>query len=179
MGHRRHREERPRKPSPYQGSRAKRVSLEEAQARVAEWRAAGRRIAYTNGCFDLLHAGHARTLETARGLADALVVGMNSDASARRIKGPGRPIVPEQERAEMLAALAAVDLVVIFPEDTSLVVLAALRPEVWVKGGDYDPSTVNQEEKALVESYGGRVALAGRAPGLSTTDLIARIKGLG
>jgi len=158
---------------------AKIVSLAEAKSRVARWRAEGKRIAYTNGCFDLLHAGHARTLETARGLADALVVGMNSDDATRRIKGPERPIVPERERAEMLAALAAVDLVVVFPEDTSLAVIEALRPEVWVKGGDYHADTVNQEEKAFVESYGGEVALAGRVEGLSTSDLIARIKRLG
>jgi D-beta-D-heptose 7-phosphate kinase/D-beta-D-heptose 1-phosphate adenosyltransferase len=162
----------------FQPTPGKIVSLEEAQAQVAEWRAAGRKTAYTNGCFDLLHAGHVRTLETARGLGDALVVGMNSEASTRRIKGPGRPIVPERERAEMLAALEAVDLVVIFPEDTSMNVIAALQPEVWVKGGDYDPDTVNQEEKAFVESYGGQVALAGRVAGLSTTDLVGRIKGL-
>jgi len=163
----------------FETTRGKIVSLEEAQARVARWRAQGLRIAYTNGCFDLLHAGHVRTLETARGLADALVVGMNSDASARRLKGPGRPVVPENERAEMLAALAAVDLVIVFPEDTSRGVIAALRPEVWVKGGDYDPATVNQEEKAFVEGYGGRVALAGRVEGLSTSDLVARIRDLG
>jgi len=160
-------------------TRPKIVALEEAQSRVARWRAQGKQVAYTNGCFDLLHAGHVRTLETARGLADVLVVGMNSDASTRRIKGSDRPIVPEGERATLLAALAAVDLVVVFPEDTSMAVIEALRPEVWVKGGDYDADTVNQEEKAFVEGYGGRVALAGRAPGLSTSDLVARIKRLG
>ena len=163
----------------FETTRGKIVSLEEAQARVARWRAQGLRIAYTNGCFDLLHAGHVRTLETARGLADALVVGMNSDASARQLKGPGRPVVPEHERAEMLAALVAVDLVIVFPEDTSRGVIAALRPEMWVKGGDYDPATVNQEEKAFVEGYGGRVALAARVEGLSTSDLVARIRDLG
>jgi rfaE bifunctional protein nucleotidyltransferase chain/domain len=154
------------------------VSLKEAAQRVAAWRAEGKQIAYTNGCFDLLHAGHVRTLEAARGFADALIVGMNSDASARRLKGPGRPIVPEGERATMLAALTAVDLVVVFGEDTSMAVLEILRPEVWVKGGDYDPATVNQEEKAFIESYGGRVALAGHVTGLSTTRLVARIQDL-
>src|SRR5574340_722261 len=123
-------------------SAGKVVSLAQAVTRAAAWRARGARIAYTNGCFDLLHSGHVNTLETARSQAEVLVVGMNSDASARRLKGAGRPIIPEQERARMLAALAAVDLVVIFPEDTSMAVIEALRPEVWVKGGDYRPDTV-------------------------------------
>jgi D-beta-D-heptose 7-phosphate kinase/D-beta-D-heptose 1-phosphate adenosyltransferase len=154
------------------------VSLEEAVARAAEWRARGKRIVYTNGCFDLLHAGHVRTLEAARGLAEALVVGINSDDSTRRLKGPGRPVVPEQARAEMLAALEAVDLVVIFPETTSMRVIEALRPEVWAKGGDYTLATVNQEEKAFVESYGGQVAVVAHVPGVSTTDIVARVKAL-
>ena len=159
-------------------TREKIVSLAEAQARVAQWRAAGARIAYTNGCFDLLHAGHVRSLEAARAAGDVLVVAMNSDASARRLKGPTRPIVPEQERAQLLAALAAVDLVVIFSEDTPLAVLEALRPEVWAKGGDYRPDTVNQQEKAFVDSYGGSIVLTGHVPGFSTTELIARIRAL-
>jgi len=154
------------------------VSVAEARERAAAWRAAGERIAYTNGCFDLLHAGHVRTLETARAAGDRLVVAMNSDASARRLKGPTRPIVPERERAAMLAALEAVDLVVIFSEDTPLEALQALRPEVWVKGGDYRSDTVNQEEKAFVESYGGRVQLAALVPGFSTSELIARLRAL-
>ena len=157
---------------------AKIVSLAEAVARVAEWRALGKRIVYTNGCFDLLHAGHVRALEAARQLADALVVGMNSDDSARRLKGPGRPVVPERARAEMLAALEAVSLVVVFPETTSMCVIEALEPEVWAKGGDYTLDTVNQQEKAYVESYGGRVAVVAHLPGLSTTDIVARIKAL-
>jgi D-beta-D-heptose 7-phosphate kinase/D-beta-D-heptose 1-phosphate adenosyltransferase len=154
------------------------VTLEEAVARAAEWRARGKRIVYTNGCFDLFHAGHVRTLEAARGLAEVLVVGINSDDSARRLKGPGRPVVPEQARAEMLAALEAVDLVVVFPETTSMRVIEALRPEVWAKGGDYTLATVNQEEKAFVESYGGRVAIVAHVPGVSTTDIVARVKAL-
>ncbi len=159
-------------------TRDKIVSLPEAQARVAAWRQQGQRVAYTNGCFDLLHAGHVRTLETARAAGDVLVVAMNSDASARRLKGPTRPVVPEQARAELLAALAAVDLVVIFEEDTPLAIVQALRPEVWVKGGDYDRGTVNQQEKAFVESYGGTVTLAGHLPGFSTTELLTRLQTL-
>lgn len=154
------------------------VSLAEAQRQVAAWREEGRSVAYANGCFDLLHPGHVRTLESARALADALVVGVNGDGSARRLKGPGRPIIPERARAEMVAALACVDLVVVFAELSSLGVLKALRPEVWVKGGDYDMATVNQEERAFVEGYGGRVALAEHVPGMSATDIIARVKGL-
>ncbi len=154
------------------------VSVPEAQGCAAEWRHAGKTVAYTNGCFDLIHAGHVRTLAFARDQADALVVGINSDDSARRLKGPGRPIMPEQERAEILAALTCVDLVVIFPELSSLPTIQALRPEVWVKGGDYDLSTVHQEERAFVESYGGRVALAGRVGGASTTEIIAKIRRL-
>jgi len=151
------------------------VSLAEAARMLSPRRASGCAVAYTNGCFDLMHAGHVRTLESARAEADVLVVGVNSDDSARRIKGEGRPIVPEQDRAELVAALACVDVVVVFGEETSLGVLQALRPEVWVKGGDYTLDTVNQEERAYVESYGGRVVLGQRVPSLSTTDIIARI----
>jgi len=153
-------------------------SLKEAKALAAQWRAEGKRMAYTNGCFDLLHAGHVRTLESARGFGEALIVGVNGDESARNLKGPGRPVFGERERAEMVAALACVDLVVVFPEPTSLSVLEALRPEVWVKGGDYALDTVNQEERAFVESYGGRVALARRVEQVSTTEIIARVKRL-
>lgn len=152
------------------------VSREEAKARVARWRAEGKVIAYANGCFDLLHLGHVRTLESARRHGDVLVVGINSDASVRQLKGPGRPIIPERERAGLVAALACVDLVVVFPEPSSLPLIAELRPDVWVKGGDYTIETVNQEERALVESYGGKVAIADYVPDLSSTDLIARIR---
>jgi D-beta-D-heptose 7-phosphate kinase/D-beta-D-heptose 1-phosphate adenosyltransferase len=154
------------------------VPLETAKQRAAAWRQEGRKLAYTNGCFDLLHLGHVRTLESARRHGDVLVVGINSDASARRLKGPGRPVVPEQERAQMVAALECVDLVIVFQELSSLSVIQALRPEVWVKGGDYNLETVNQEERAYVESYGGRVALGEQVPGTSSTDLIARVRAL-
>ncbi len=154
------------------------VSRGEAVARVERWRREGKRIAYTNGCFDIIHAGHVRTLEAARQHGEVLVVGLNSDESARRLKGPGRPVFGERDRAEMVAALAGVDLVVIFSEPTSLPLIEALRPEVWVKGGDYVLETVNQEERAFVESYGGEVALGERVEGASTTDVIARVKAL-
>lgn len=154
------------------------VSRQQAAAKVAEWRAEGLKIAYTNGCFDIIHAGHVRTLEDARGHGDVLLVGLNSDDSARRLKGAGRPVFNERERAEMVAALSAVDLVVIFPEDSSLPLIEALKPEVWVKGGDYVIETVNRQERAFVESYGGRVALGRRVEDSSTTDVIARVKAL-
>jgi rfaE bifunctional protein nucleotidyltransferase chain/domain len=162
----------------FQPTTSKIVSREEAAAKVVEWRAEGRKIAYTNGCFDIIHAGHVQTLEDARGHGDVLVVGLNSDGSARRLKGPGRPVFSERERAEMVAALAAVDLVVIFPEDSSLPLIEALKPDVWVKGGDYVIDTVNQQERAFVESYGGQVALGRKVEGSSTTDVIARVKSL-
>jgi len=154
------------------------VDLAEAEARARAWRESGSTIVYTNGCFDLLHAGHVRMLEAARGQGDALIVGMNSDESARRVKGPGRPVIRERERAEALAALECVDLVVVFGEETSLPVLQSLRPEVWVKGGDYQIDTVNQAERAFVEEYGGRVALTEHVQGVSTSDIIARIRKL-
>jgi rfaE bifunctional protein nucleotidyltransferase chain/domain len=154
------------------------VSLEEAKRRATAWRQAGKSVAYTNGCFDLIHAGHVRTLESARRLADALIVGLNGDESARQLKGPSRPIMPARERAEVVAAFACVDLVVIFPEISSLPTIQALKPEVWVKGGDYSLETVHQEERAFVESYGGRVALGERVPESSTSEIIARIRRL-
>jgi rfaE bifunctional protein nucleotidyltransferase chain/domain len=152
------------------------VSREEARARAAGWRSAGKTIVYTNGCFDLLHAGHVRTLEWAKGQGDVLIVGINGDESARRLKGPDRPVLGERERAEVVAALECVDLVVVYPELTSMGMLAGLRPEVWVKGGDYALESVNQEERAYVESYGGRVAVGEHVPGASTTDIVERVK---
>jgi len=163
----------------FREAEAKVVDLCEAVRRAGEWRAEGLCIVYTNGVFDLLHAGHVRTLESARKLGDVLVVGVNSDHSTRQIKGVGRPVIPQRDRATMLAALTAIDLVVIFGEATSTAVLRALQPDVWAKGGDYSSATVNQEEKAYVESYGGRVVLTGHVCGLSTTEIVRRIRALG
>ncbi|GAB4439846.1 MAG: adenylyltransferase/cytidyltransferase family protein [Chloroflexi bacterium OHK40] len=159
------------------------LTLEELLARCAIWRAEGRRIVLTNGVFDLLHAGHVGYLGQARALGDLLVVALNSDASTRAIKGPGRPIVPEADRAAVLDALRCVDVVTIFEEPTAERVVAAVRPEVYVKGGDYasagsgGPDVARLPEARIVASYGGQVALLPYAPGRSTSTLIARIRG--
>jgi rfaE bifunctional protein nucleotidyltransferase chain/domain len=149
------------------------VGIEEAARRAAEWRGRGRRVVLANGCFDLLHVGHVRYLSAARGLGDALVVGLNSDASVRRLKGPGRPVMAADERAELIGALAAVDLVVVFDEDSAEALIARLRPDVHAKGTDYTEESV--PERAAVLAAGGRVAIAGDPKSHATRDLIAAI----
>ncbi|MBI2321137.1 MAG: D-glycero-beta-D-manno-heptose 1-phosphate adenylyltransferase [Chloroflexi bacterium] len=149
------------------------VDLATACARRAEHAARGERVAATNGCFDLLHVGHVRYLAQARALGDALFVAVNSDRSARALKGPGRPLVSEDERAEILAALRCVECVVIFDEDTAEDVMAALRPDVYVKGGDYTRDRL--PEARVVQAYGGEVRLLPLVAGRSTSQLIARI----
>jgi D-beta-D-heptose 7-phosphate kinase/D-beta-D-heptose 1-phosphate adenosyltransferase len=148
------------------------VSRAELVRRTALWRAGGERIAFTNGCFDLLHIGHIAVLEQARAFGDRLIVAINSDASVQALKGPSRPIVGENERARVLAALAAVDAVVVFGEPTPLEVIRESRPDVIVKGGDYDESTVVGAPE--VRSWGGQVRIVPIVPGYSTTRLIAR-----
>jgi D-beta-D-heptose 7-phosphate kinase/D-beta-D-heptose 1-phosphate adenosyltransferase len=143
-------------------------------ARVARWRAAGARVTFTNGCFDLLHAGHLALLNAARRPGHVLVVGLNGDASVTRLKGPGRPVVPEAARAAMLAALDAVDAVVVFDEDTPLDLIRDIRPDVLVKGADYAPDQVVGHE--LVLGWGGEVVLVPLVPGLSTTALVAQVR---
>jgi D-beta-D-heptose 7-phosphate kinase/D-beta-D-heptose 1-phosphate adenosyltransferase len=135
---------------------------------------AGKRLVFTNGCFDLLHAGHVRYLSEARALGDALVVGLNSDRSVRRLKGEGRPILNEQERAEVIAALEAVDYVIIFDEETPRELIAALLPDVLVKGGDWPLDEIVGRDE--VEAAGGRVASLPYVEGSSTTDIIERIR---
>ena len=149
---------------------APRLALDEAALLAERWRAEGRRVVLTNGCFDLLHVGHVRYLADARRLGDVLVVAINDDASVRRLKGAGRPLMPVAERAELVAALAAVDAVVVFEEDSVERVIAALRPDVHAKGTDYTEATV--PERAAVAAAGGRVAIAGDAKAHSTRDLI-------
>jgi len=146
---------------------------EPARRRLEAWRAAGERIVFTNGVFDLLHRGHVEYLEEARALGDRLVVGVNSDASVRRIKGPERPLVPDEERAEILAALACVDLAILFDEDTPERLIHEVRPDVLAKGGDWTPDRIVGRE--FVESLGGRVVSVPLRAGLSTTALIERI----
>jgi rfaE bifunctional protein nucleotidyltransferase chain/domain len=147
--------------------------------RLPAWRetlaAAGRKLVVTNGCFDLLHLGHVTYLQAARALGDCLLVGVNSDASVRAIKGPERPLNPEDDRAAVLAALASVDAVSVFPEPDARAFLRRVRPDVYVKGGDYTLDTINQEERRLVESLGGRVVVLGGVPGRSTSELARRL----
>jgi len=149
------------------------LDLEGARAVAEKARAAGRRVVLANGCFDLLHVGHVRYLEHARALGDLLIVGVNGDDAVRRLKGPGRPLMPAVERAEMLAALRAVDHVVVFDDDTADGLIALLRPAVHAKGTDYTSESV--PERASVLAAGGQVAIAGDAKQHSTRDVIAEI----
>jgi D-beta-D-heptose 7-phosphate kinase/D-beta-D-heptose 1-phosphate adenosyltransferase len=148
------------------------VSREELVSRVSTWRANGERVSFTNGCFDLLHVGHITVLEQARRTGDRLIVAINSDASVSRLKGPSRPIVGERERARVLAALAAVDAVVVFDEPTPLELIVESRPDVIVKGGDYDVDTVVGAQEVM--SWGGQVRIVPTVDGYSTTRLIAK-----
>jgi rfaE bifunctional protein nucleotidyltransferase chain/domain len=139
---------------------------------VERVRARGGVIVATGGCFDLLHAGHVRTLRAARALGDCLVVCLNSDASVRRLKGPERPVNRQHDRAEVLRALGCVDDVVVFDEDTPERVLAGLRPDVWVKGGDYSADSLPEAE--LVRGWGGRTVVVPYHRGRSTTEMLSR-----
>jgi rfaE bifunctional protein nucleotidyltransferase chain/domain len=151
------------------------VARDELVQRISADRAAGRTIAFANGCFDLLHVGHVRYLESAAREADVLVVAINDDASVRKLKGEGRPILSAQDRAELVAALRCVDYVVIFPEPTVGSLLTTLQPDVHCKGTDYTVESV--PERDIVRGYGGRIAIVGDPKDHSTRDLLARIAG--
>jgi D-glycero-beta-D-manno-heptose 1-phosphate adenylyltransferase len=138
-------------------------------------RLAGRRLAVTNGCFDLLHAGHVTYLEAARNQADVLLVGVNSDSAVRDLKGPGRPVNSETDRALVLAALQSVDAVFIFPGRDAVQFLETVRPDIYVKGGDYTLQTINQDERQVIEGRGGKVVLLAHVPGKSTTSLLQKL----
>lgn len=143
---------------------------------LAQARAQGSTIVWTNGCFDILHAGHVTYLDEASRLGDLLVVGMNDDSSVREIKGEGRPINSESDRAVVLAALSSVDYVFIFGDRDTIPMLHRLRPEIYVKGGDYTLDTINQEERKLMESIGGAIKIVSGLDGRSTSDLLRRIQ---
>ncbi len=144
-------------------------------ARVAIARKGGARVVFANGCFDLLHVGHVRYLEAAKGLGDLLVVGVNSDEQVRRLKGDGRPFVPERERAEVIASLRAVDYVTVFHEPTVTELLLALRPDIHAKGTDYTEDSV--PERDVVRSFGGRVQIVGDPKDHSSTEMLGKVSG--
>jgi D-beta-D-heptose 7-phosphate kinase/D-beta-D-heptose 1-phosphate adenosyltransferase len=150
------------------------ADLASARQRAREVKQAGGKVVFTNGCFDILHYGHAYLLQYSRSQGDFLILGLNTDASVRRFKGPSRPYVSEDQRAYMLSLYPFIDLIVLFDEDTPINLIQALRPDVLVKGGDYTPETVVGRD--IVESYGGRVAICPRLEGLSTSDLVRKIQ---
>jgi D-glycero-beta-D-manno-heptose 1-phosphate adenylyltransferase len=156
------------------------VTREQLKELRADWRTAGHTVVFTNGCFDLLHIGHVKYLEEARQLGDLLVLGLNSDASVRRLKGEKRPLVGQDERALVMNALRPVDYVVIFEETTAESIISELQPEIYVKGGDYAPGANPGDGKPLpeapaVRAYGGEIRLIQFLPGHSTTELIHKI----
>ena len=140
-----------------------------------EMKARGQKLVFTNGCFDLLHAGHVRYLASARALGDALAVGINGDESVLSLKGAGRPINREGDRAEVLAALESVDYVTVFPEIRTTNLLRLVRPQIYAKGGDYTPETLNAEEKSVLDDIGAEIRIVPFEPGYSTTALINRL----
>ena len=148
------------------------IPADRIESFAAALHAAGQRVVFTNGCFDILHAGHVRYLAAARACGDCLVLGLNSDASVRRLKGETRPVNGENDRAEVVGALKSVDYVVLFGEDTAEALIEKVRPAVYVKGGDYTRETL--PEARIVESYGGEVAFIPLVPGKSTTNIIKK-----
>ncbi len=152
-------------------------SLEQVRALVKRLKREGRRVVWTNGCFDILHVGHIMYLQEARKEGDVMIVGLNSDASVRQNKGAERPVVNERDRAQVLSALECVDYIIIFDEKTPLPLLEILEPDIYAKGGDYTVDTIVQEERRLVESYGGRIAIIPGREGKSTTYIINKITG--
>ena len=152
------------------------VALEQLSEIVKSCQADGKKVVWTNGCFDILHVGHVKYLIDAAKEGDVLVVGLNSDASVQAIKGAGRPVVPEHERVFIVAALGCVDYVTIFSDQDTVKLLDALRPNVYAKGGDYTIDTINQDERKFVEGYGGRIALIPGVEGLSTTSIIEKLE---
>jgi D-glycero-beta-D-manno-heptose 1-phosphate adenylyltransferase len=156
--------------------RQKIVEMKELAGCAKELRAAGKKLVATNGCFDLLHVGHVRYLRAARALGDVLAVGINGDRSARELKGPGRPLNSERDRAEVLAALEDVDLVVIFPEVRATRFIEAATPAIYVKGGDYTLETLNTEERGALEKVGAEIRIIPFEKGYSTSRLLEQLR---
>jgi rfaE bifunctional protein nucleotidyltransferase chain/domain len=154
------------------------VNSERLAVVAHELRAQGRKLVLTNGCFDLLHAGHVRYLRAARTLGDALVVAINGDDSVKALKGEGRPVNSENDRSEIIAALECVDYVVLFPETRVTHLLEAVRPSIYAKGGDYTPASLHSEERAALEKIGAEIHILPFEPGHSTSGLIERMKKL-
>ena len=151
------------------------VPLKELAQRANKLRAAGKKIVATNGCFDLLHVGHIRYLSAARVFGDALIVGINGDKSVRELKGAGRPVNNENDRAEIVAALECVDLVTIFPEVRATRFLELASPHIYVKGGDYNRDTLNAEERQVLQKIGAKIDIVPFERGYSTSDLLERL----
>ena len=158
--------------------RSKIVAWENLPAWRKQFRAAGKKLVVTNGCFDILHLGHVTYLENARKCGEALLIGVNSDAAVRGLKGAGRPVNSETDRESVLAALQSVDGVCIFTDTAATKFLAAAQPDIYVKGGDYTLETLNQDERRAVESAGGKIVLVPFVPGKSTTGLLEKISRL-
>jgi rfaE bifunctional protein nucleotidyltransferase chain/domain len=154
---------------------SKLMEMEKLAARTAELRAAGKKVVFTNGCFDLLHVGHVRYLRAARELGDVLAVGINGDDSVRELKGPNRPLNNERDRAELVAALECVDLVTIFPEARATRLLEMVRPAIYAKGGDYTPATLNAEERAMLEKIGTDIRIIPFEAGYSTSLMLEKL----
>lgn len=151
------------------------IALEQLATRTAQVRAAGKKLVATNGCFDLLHVGHVRYLQAARALGDALLVGINGDDSTRKLKGAGRPVNNENDRAEVLASLECVDLVTIFPELRASHFLELAQPAIYAKGGDYTPDTLNEDEKKVLDRVGAEVRIIPFEKGYSTSALLKKV----
>jgi len=151
------------------------VDLEQLQALTAQLRATGKKLVVTNGCFDLLHAGHVRYLQAARALGDVLLVGINGDDSTRKLKSGGRPVNNENDRAEVLAALACVDVVTIFPELRAMRFLELAQPAIYAKGGDYTVDTLNEDEKRVLDRAGAEVRIIPFEKGYSTSALLKKV----
>ncbi|HEX7652017.1 MAG TPA: adenylyltransferase/cytidyltransferase family protein [Verrucomicrobiae bacterium] len=158
--------------------RDKIIAWDDLPAWRQKFRATGRKLVVTNGCFDILHLGHVTYLENARNFGDALLLGVNGDEGVRQLKGPSRPVNNENDRALVLAALESVTACCLFPERTATRFLAAAQPDIYVKGGDYTLETLNQDERRAVESAGGKIVLVPFVPGKSTTSLLEKISRL-